>query len=453
MTLTISSKEYEKWQEFVRDHSPYKLSSEDKLDSKDETGYFDKLERFREFLKDPEVDPDFSWINNDDVEILSATNQPSLKYGFPALPAGDPVSADFIIGLVNPSVPKVVNAADLPNVEQSIKAYYENGYDEIEISDEKVSEYNSDEFKDIYPLSNTKDLKQQAKETGICYNPTNIVAQEFERAFSANVATVKNMRFNQFMSSSAIPGKKEGNENPLRQKKMLEYRSKGYKFNKMYYVHQYFNQALVPVISDLLASQREKKVTRVTELNFEIKDNKGNTGKNTVEVLKKALQSQNKKFDDLNICNIELFPYRSRKIPKDAEKLPSAQFSVALLINRIFEYLVDAENNKRPILALRNYENRWLPAIEQFIIEHQAVLPAGFTPDEVEQFVWVFSSNQSVAVSDNNLIYAPIWYGSTVGKHVGKQRLTNDTRELYIEQIKKDSAKQFASIVAPVFKL
>ena len=81
------------------------------------------------------------------------------------------------------------------------------------------------------------------------------------------------------------------------------------------------------------------------------------------------------------------------------------------------------------------------------------MLPAGFTPDEVEQFVWVFSSNQSVAVSDNNLIYAPIWYGSTVGKHVGKQRLTNDTRELYIEQIKKDSAKQFASIVAPVFKL
>lgn len=93
--------------------------------------------------------------------------------------------------------------------------------------------------------------------------------------------------------------------------------------------------------------------------------------------------------------------------------LPSTQFILASVIERIRQYLDEPNRIPAPTFVLRSYKNWWQPALQVFLTQRWDILPASLKEkgptvasllQAFEQdFFWQYVSAQSASISDRNL--------------------------------------------------
>lgn len=493
----------EDWDDYLSTINPYFKHQKNVL--------LNKVHKFKKIvISKKEPDEPFNWILDEDKKVLTdkiTAEHPSLKYGVPAIPTGDPLSADLIVGLINPSVPsspenlKVTNSftkkdrSDEVAMSSGSIAHYlkldatekVDGYDEVGAGKTYTSE--SNDFDNA--LLNLEENLSKLEPGDVFFNPENTIQHEFKIAFTTTHNTKSDgeyINFAHFMSDSLIriPSKEyehmsvpAGSLSENKMKKLRaefrdrkkqeikdEYDHEKVDHNKMYYVSRYFGPALVPTVARLLKGKGFNKSQSISNLRFDYltKDKKT---VNQLDLLKQALGDQ--EFADLKICNLELFPYRSRNIPdikiqdqstsqsSEASKdqvtalknLITAQYSAALIVNRIIQYVND-ESSRRPAFILRSYKKYWRPTIETVLQNayKENKLPSELSIKYVDQFVWLFSSDQSCAISDNNVMLMTVWDKVSNG---GKE--TDSNRKQLHDLAKKNSKNKFDEIIQPVFEI
>lgn len=93
--------------------------------------------------------------------------------------------------------------------------------------------------------------------------------------------------------------------------------------------------------------------------------------------------------------------------------LPSTQYVIASVIERIRQYVEDPVNISAPTFVLRSYKNWWQPALQIFLTNEWDSLPASLRAKASnvvtllqaleKEFFWTYVSSQNASISANNL--------------------------------------------------
>lgn len=362
--------------------------------------FYDDKEKSKKEIKD------FSWVLDADKKVLklgrNSKDVNSIKWGIPNMVIGNPESADFYLCLLNPRVQDSETKAD--NVEEYIlKETGKKSKEEILGKENESANYfrneyyfKKNEYKkhvDNYERKEVDD-NQEIDDDHKDATP-NVLSNEIENLL---YITKNEKGFDSFElwyddyakdhESSKSKKKHEKKNNP---------------FRRAYYLHKYYNFLYREQFDKINKNEERKPGDELTVFN--------------------GLSENRDKLENLKICDLELFPYRTESKPSDTlfkksnsyKDLKSSQYVADLIIKRILDY-----NKKEPIFVFRSYRE-WFKVIEYELAKGLGCIKDGGELTREEELellkkydtkLWPcfygFSSVQSGSLSKNNVEKAPL---------------------------------------------
>lgn len=342
-----------------------KLPLHDDIVDKEINALKQKAEDYVQATKASSGDSAFSWVTPQDETVFTLENQrlePSIRYGIPALSGRNLMNQQLIVGLINPSV-KDNDSENLYEDKMVIAGnglkFYARHYEDYNYFFDENG-VNQDETKRNGLIEQRASLSSENFSS-----PTNIIEDEFARAA-------------QWFADSNNNGKK---------------------FNmtdQMYYCKQYFNEFMYVWLTDNMSTE----------------------GTLTKHVDKLAALIARQDIAKLSLANIELLPYRSqhtakitswmKKIPLEA--IPAVRISLLAVLNRALAYLIDPQNQTRPVFILRSYRTLWREPLKALLTElrdqNNWLKAKQFNFTQIEALIWVTCNEQRFSLSRNNLAKA-----------------------------------------------
>lgn len=328
-----------------------------------------------------ESDKDFSWILDGDKKAIESVyddnnnkDKQSIDWGLPNQVVGDPDTATFFLCLLNPRV----QDADSPYGD--FKGYVDKESLDKESVDDKVirnpDEYSED--KEFYYQhiihSKENELSKEIREMKEKIERKDVF--QFEKQLDDFDKKVKDLKLN-------------GSDEELK-----NYKKHHDPLKSQYYLYSYYNFIMRGSKIKVQKNNKSKKIEengRDVQINL-FKDN------DSVD-----------KLNQLKICNLELFPYRTESKPKgelDYCKLESSRYVASLVVNRILKSESNSEDN--PVFFFRSYEE-WSKVILEVLGEKKELEGKKLMEkyNSMADHFYVGASSQSMAITRNNIRKAP----------------------------------------------
>lgn len=300
-----------------------------------------------------ESDKDFSWILDGDKEAIESVyddnnnkDKQSIDWGLPNQVVGDPDTATFFLCLLNPRV----QDADSP-------------YDDFKGYVSKESKGNSDEY------FTEKELSKYYQH--IIHSKENELSKEIREMKKGNLIERLSKFDKEYKEIKAVDSEKanlfEKHNNPLR---------------SQYYLYTYYYKMLEKNDN----SQGNRRAIQVGLY----QDN------HSVEQL-----------NELNICDLELFAYRTESKPNkklNYLELESSRYAASLIINRIN----NIKKDEKLVFFFRSYKE-WAKVIFEVLGEMTGLTGDALKEkyDSLAKYFYVGSSTQKMIISENNICKAP----------------------------------------------
>lgn len=369
--------------------------------------FYDDKEKSKKEIKD------FSWVLDADKKVLklgrNSKDVNSIKWGIPNMVIGNPESADFYLCLLNPRVQDSETKAD--NVEEYIlketgkKSKEEFLGKENESANYFRNEYyfKKNEYKkhvDNYERKEVDD-NQEIDDDHKDATP-NVLSNEIENLLYITKNEKGFDSFELWYDDYAKEHEKKVSKSDKR-----KYEKNNNPFRRAYYLHSYYNF--------LFREQFGEK-----KKNDEIKPS------DELTVFNKLIENKDK-LENLGICDLELFPYRTESKPSDTlfkkgksyKDLKSSQYVADLILRRILDEKDRKDKNDNLFFVFRSYKE-WFK-----VIEYELARGLGLIKDDEElsyekeislleifdaefwEYFYDFSAAQNGSLSQKNIEKAP----------------------------------------------
>jgi len=308
----------------------------------------------------------FSWVLKSDREKLDFIGDynknksgklvpcdKSIDWGIPNQVIGNPMEANFFLCLLNP---RTRNDKETTKIIES-----KNG----KLKDYIISE--NEEIKD----NNPKNQKEY-------FGPINQNEKEIYDKYARHIINIDENVLTQEVRE--LKDDDEWNDVSSKLKKGF--------YNKYYYLHKYYN--------------------------FIFRGEVNNDDGSEYDVFK-SFRNGEINPDELKICDMELFPYRTNsgtgiKFKSNGngkytyKDLDTSLYAASLIVSRIEKKIKDGNKDKPLVFVFRSYTN-WADTIKEYLKSYKYTGKLEFS--DVEEYFYRFP-NQSGALSSNNIYKAKL---------------------------------------------